>query len=299
IATQQQDTASSQLPWDKPDKRVQVESDRAPNIKMVMAEAEKSKTSASELQQNADSRHGDPGLVTIENQQDGGHSLTTTHESATPTTGTFNSEGSSFASMAPQQPTISFSQANSKEPMSASKQSGVGVDQNTPPQAMNGASNEQQQIRRTFQDESNDCQQIHGTWRNLSMQNSTTTQWKFIPPSAPHMGGLHEAAVKSAKAHLKRVIGAQQLTFEQLATLLTQVEACLNSRPLLALSDDATDELALTPGHFLVGEPLVAPLSRDHTSTSANRLKNFELMGKMAQEFWSRWSSEYVTTLME
>ncbi|XP_055307797.1 uncharacterized protein LOC129571937, partial [Sitodiplosis mosellana] len=109
-------------------------------------------------------------------------------------------------------------------------------------------------------------------------------------PSAPHMGGLHEAAVKSAKSHLKRVIGGQQLTFEQLATLLTQVEACLNSRPLIALSDDATDDLALTPGHFLVGEPLVASLSRDYTTTAANRLRNFELMTKMTQEFWQRWS---------
>ncbi|XP_055307371.1 uncharacterized protein LOC129571589 [Sitodiplosis mosellana] len=151
-----------------------------------------------------------------------------------------------------------------------------------------GASNEQQQIRRTFQDDSDECQRIHSTWRSLSMQNGTTTQWKFIPPSAPHMGGLHEAAVKRAKAHLK-----------QLATLLTQVEACLNSRPLLALSDDATDELALTPGHFLVGEPIIAPLGRDYTSTAANRLKKFELMRKMTQEFWSRWSNEYVTTLME
>lgn len=63
-------------------------------------------------------------------------------------------------------------------------------------------------------------------------------EWEFIPPLAPHMGGLHEAAVKSAKHHLRRVIGAQQLTFEQMATLLTHVEACLNSRPLCTLHDE-------------------------------------------------------------
>lgn len=139
----------------------------------------------------------------------------------------------------------------------------------------------------TFQGASNEQQQIHSTWRKLGTKNDTT-QWKFIPPSAPHMGGLHEAAVKSAKAHLKRVIGAQQLTFEQLATLLAQVEACLNSRPLHALSDDANDSLALTPAHFLIGESIVAPLSRDYSCIAANRLKSFELMTKMAQEFWQR-----------
>jgi len=45
-------------------------------------------------------------------------------------------------------------------------------------------------------------------------------EWKFIPPSAPHMGGLWEAGVKSCKFHLKRVIGESRLTFEELTTVL-------------------------------------------------------------------------------
>ncbi|XP_076301937.1 uncharacterized protein LOC143220085 [Lasioglossum baleicum] len=82
--------------------------------------------------------------------------------------------------------------------------------------------------------------------------------WKFNPPSAPHFGGLWEAAVKSVKYHLRRIIGEQRLTFEELTTLLTGIEACLNSRPLLPMSDDPEDPVALTPGHFLIGEPLTA-----------------------------------------
>ncbi|XP_029168374.1 uncharacterized protein LOC114938560 [Nylanderia fulva] len=83
-------------------------------------------------------------------------------------------------------------------------------------------------------------------------------RWHFNPPAAPHFGGLWEAAVKFTKFHLRRVIGETTLTFEELSTLLTQIEACLNSRPLQALSDDPDDTSALTPGHFIIGAPLLA-----------------------------------------
>ena len=56
--------------------------------------------------------------------------------------------------------------------------------------------------------------------------------WKFIPERSPHFGGLWEAAVKSFKLHLKRVASNVKLTFEEMTTLLAQIEACLNSRPL-------------------------------------------------------------------
>lgn len=61
--------------------------------------------------------------------------------------------------------------------------------------------------------------------------------WKFIPPYSPHMRGLWEAAVKSAKTHMRKIIGSTVLSFEELYTILTLIEACLNSRPLTPLSN--------------------------------------------------------------
>ncbi|XP_011859019.1 PREDICTED: uncharacterized protein LOC105556532, partial [Vollenhovia emeryi] len=58
--------------------------------------------------------------------------------------------------------------------------------------------------------------------RFLSDQN---IQWSFIPSYSPHIRGLWEAAVKSAKTHLKRVIGDTLLTFEELGTIFAQIEA--------------------------------------------------------------------------
>ena len=63
-------------------------------------------------------------------------------------------------------------------------------------------------------------------------------EWRFIPQHAPHFGGLWEAAVKSMKTHLRRVLGSVRLTYEELSTVLVQIEACLNSRPLVPLPAD-------------------------------------------------------------
>ncbi|XP_035209891.1 uncharacterized protein LOC118184340 [Stegodyphus dumicola] len=74
--------------------------------------------------------------------------------------------------------------------------------------------------------------------------------WLFNPPTSPHYGGLWESNVKSMKFHLKLVLGTTLLTYEEFLTVLTQVEACMNSRPLCAMSSDPNDFSALTPGHF-------------------------------------------------
>ncbi|GFU82589.1 integrase catalytic domain-containing protein [Trichonephila clavipes] len=96
----------------------------------------------------------------------------------------------------------------------------------------------------------------------------------FSPPVSPHFGGLWEAGVKSIKYHLKRVIGNTNLTFEEFSTLLTQVEAILNSRPLVSLDcDNDPDSLnILTPSHFLIGEVITS--SPEHTNDDKLSLRS-------------------------
>ena len=62
-------------------------------------------------------------------------------------------------------------------------------------------------------------------------------EWTFISQHASHFGGLWEAAVKSMKKHLK-VTGEVKLTYEELSTVMAQIEACLNRRPLILLPSD-------------------------------------------------------------
>lgn len=127
---------------------------------------------------------------------------------------------------------------------------------------------------------------------------ASRVEWRFNPPAAPHFGGLWEAAVKAAKHHLRRVIGDATLTFEEMSTLLSQIEACLNSRPLSALSDDPDDVSALTPGHLLIGAPLTALPEPSLSSVPSGRLSRWELLQQMRDHFWERWTREHLQGLI-
>jgi hypothetical protein len=120
--------------------------------------------------------------------------------------------------------------------------------------------------------------------------------WDFIPERAPHFGGLWEAAVKSLKKHLARIVGNAKLNFEELSTVLCQIEACLNSRPLVPLPNDEDGIEALTPGHFLIGRPLEAIPNSD-IDNRLTALRRWQLCQSLLQHFWKRWSSEYLVTL--
>ncbi|CAG7665670.1 unnamed protein product [Allacma fusca] len=102
---------------------------------------------------------------------------------------------------------------------------------------------------------------------------SRTINWHFNPPGSPHFGGLWEAAIKSMKHHLNRALGVLVFNYGDMQTIIAQVEACLNSRPMTQLSTDPNDLSALTPGHFLIQ--------------------------RAVQYFWKRWSSEYLHRLQQ
>lgn len=122
-------------------------------------------------------------------------------------------------------------------------------------------------------------------------------RWEFNPPASPHMGGLFEAAVKSAKNLLKREIGETILTFEELSTIFSKIESVLNSRPLVPLTEDPNDLDILTPGHFLIGQPLLALPEPNWKDIKLSRLSRFQVIQKMYQSIWSRWHREYLSLL--
>ncbi len=103
-------------------------------------------------------------------------------------------------------------------------------------------------------------------------------EWSFIPERAPHFGGLWESAMKGMKTHLRKVTSEVKLTFEELQTIVCQVEACMNSRPLAPLNptNDEVNEV-LTPAHFLIGRSLIAIPDRYSVAQPLTLLRRWEL----------------------
>ncbi|XP_070525097.1 uncharacterized protein [Cardiocondyla obscurior] len=128
---------------------------------------------------------------------------------------------------------------------------------------------------------------------------SQGTEWKFIPPRTPHFGRIWEAGIKSMKRHLIKVMGDHKLTFEELSTVLVQIEACMNSRPLCPLSNDPEDLDVLTPAHFLTGEVSTLIPEAELIDIPENRLNRYQLLQKIRSHYWKRWSQEYLTNLQE
>ena len=89
------------------------------------------------------------------------------------------------------------------------------------------------------------------------------------------------------------------LTYEELATLLTHVEARLNSRPLGPLSKPEDGYEALTPGHFLIGKPIEAlPDSLDARNTGS-LVRCWRLCQKLTTDFWKHWSNTHLSQLLK
>ncbi|XP_043467543.1 uncharacterized protein LOC122501846 [Leptopilina heterotoma] len=131
-----------------------------------------------------------------------------------------------------------------------------------------------------------------------SLANQEIT-WSFIPPHSPHFGGIWEAGIKSVKYNLRRVIGETRLTFEEMTTVLCQIEACLNSRPLYPNTSDPQSVSAITPGHILIGGPISAVPEPTHNDITLEPNKRWKLLTKIRDDFWTRWSQEYLHLLQQ
>ena len=137
--------------------------------------------------------------------------------------------------------------------------------------------------------------QLHTLFRHLQvreeMQNHRI-EWRFNLERAPWWGGFFERMVDCVKQCLKKVLGNARLAYDELLTVLTEVEATLNSRPLPYSYDNPYEGEVLTPAHLLYGRRLLSlpeePREEDDETETSYR-RRYKYINETLQHFWKRW----------
>eukprot|EP00117_Sycon_ciliatum_P044560 scpid87342/ scgid32128/ len=146
----------------------------------------------------------------------------------------------------------------------------------------------------------------HGMPSKIRSDNATTfkaaadkvlVMWVFNPPAAPWFGGFYERLVGCVKSPLKKVLGKTMLKPDELRTVLAEIEAVVNARPLTKVSTDVSDESALTPAMMLdnIFAPSGPEPEKDMTAAQLSARHCYIMTVK--EHLAKRWREEYVVGL--
>ena len=121
-----------------------------------------------------------------------------------------------------------------------------------------------------------------------------------ILPASPWWGGFYERLVRSVKTPLKKVVGKAKLNYEEMETIIIEIERIINTRPLTYLHDDDVSE-PLTPSHLLMGRNLVSdPTDAISLESYSDTLSSrFKYLLSTMQSAWSNFYHHYLTELRE
>ena len=127
-------------------------------------------------------------------------------------------------------------------------------------------------------------------------------EWVFNPPHGSHMGGVWERMIGIVRKVLNAMLadlGSRHLTHEVLTTLMAEVMAIVNSRPLVPVSTDPTMPEILTPSTLLTQKTsTLKAIPGEFTATDlCKHNKQWRHVQHLANVFWSKWRKEFLPTL--
>ena len=130
-------------------------------------------------------------------------------------------------------------------------------------------------------------------------------KWQFISPRAPWQGGVYERMIGLTKNCLSKALHHRQVTPEELVTILAEVEAILNNRPLTYINDDDREGEILTPAHLLYGRGIILYpfFQMEERNTAPCNLNTLVLyhnhISCIIEKFHSLFVDNYLTMLRE
>ena len=157
------------------------------------------------------------------------------------------------------------------------------------------------EIKRLFASSSAEAKKV---WKKIDKDKvklelaSKGIKWKYNAERSPWRGGWWERFCRSVKEPLRKVLGKALLTYTELYTVLTEVEAIINARPLTFVGDDIRDQEPITPAHLAIGRSLRSlPTPTDIPDDDAGLLKRYLYRQRLVSHFWRRWQNEYLQQL--
>ena len=122
----------------------------------------------------------------------------------------------------------------------------------------------------------------------------------FNPPHASHMGGSWERLIGVARRILDALLlqrGPTRLTHEVLSTLMAEVMAIINARPIVPISTDPDMPAVLTPAMILTQKASALSAPSGSFDTAQLYGKQWKQVQCLADTFWKRWRGEYLSSL--
>lgn len=116
----------------------------------------------------------------------------------------------------------------------------------------------------------------------------------YNPPAAPHFGGAWEREIRSVKTALRATLEAETVTEEVLTTVLVEIEAILNSKPLGYVSSDLSDLDPVTPNFLLMGRPDTSLPQVVYPASELLSKRRWRHVQVLAERFWSAFTKYYL-----
>ena len=104
------------------------------------------------------------------------------------------------------------------------------------------------ELRRMYINIASDECQSHFSNRGITL--------KYTPAQASRFGGVHKRLIGVCKSAIKKTLGKALITYDEMLTIVKQMQQIMNNRPLTYMSADPNELKPITPNHLIYGHEL-------------------------------------------